>query len=370
MTDIEKPITTQAQGAKDEHSVRPEGVRPVKELSLKEYSISKPSETPLGWDDISDDVLSLKQPVVLRGLADSWPIVQCGQESPERAIENIRAHYTDKTVNAFFGEPEISGRFFYNDALDGFNFDTRRVRLDDVLDAIQNHLNDPRPPAFYVGSTTIDSCLPGFREKNDMCFGETKPLASIWMGNQSRIAAHYDAPQNLACNVVGRRRFTLFPPDQIDNLYVGPLDFTPAGQPASMVDFTRPDAKKHPRFREALNHALVAELGPGDGIFIPSMWWHHVEGLAAFNVLVNYWWRDASAHMGPGVNVLNHALLSLRDLPAEERDAWKHIFEYYIFGDTGQPLEHLPEDSRGVLSPLDTDSARQLRAKIIAGLNR
>ncbi|MFX6149073.1 cupin-like domain-containing protein, partial [Acinetobacter baumannii] len=86
--------------------------------------------------------------------------------------------------------------------------------------------------------------------------------------------------------------FTLFPPDQFGNLYLGPLDNTPAGRAVSMVDFAEPDFAAHPRFREALAHAQVAELEPGDAIFIPSMWYHHVEGRSAFNVLINYWWRE------------------------------------------------------------------------------
>ena len=57
----------------------------------------------------------------------------------------------------------------------------------------------------------------------------------IWLGNRSEVSAHFDLSDNIACVVAGRRRFTLFPPDQVANLYVGPLDHTMAGQPASMV---------------------------------------------------------------------------------------------------------------------------------------
>src|SRR5206468_367295 len=82
------------------------------------------------------------------------------------------------------------------------------------------------------------------------------------------------------------RRFTLFPPEQLQNLYVGPLDFNPAGQAISLVDHAAPDLERFPRYAEALQHAQVAELEAGDAIFIPSMWWHAVEALAPFNALV------------------------------------------------------------------------------------
>lgn len=121
-----------------------------------------------------------------------------------------------------------------------------------------------------MASTTLDSFLPGFRQHNPLALGVEEPLASIWIGNRSRIAAHHDVPDNLACVAAGRRRVTLFPPDQIGNLYVGPLDFTPAGQAVSLVDFAEPDLDRFPRFARAMASAQVAELGPGDAVFIPS----------------------------------------------------------------------------------------------------
>ena len=219
------------------------------------------------------------------------------------------------------------------------------------------------PPRF-------DDCLPGLRDENELGFGSIDPLASIWMGNRTRVAAHYDVPDNVACCAAGRRRFTLFPPAELKNLYVGPLDFTPAGQAISMVDFEKPDFEKFPKFRDALQHALVAEMEPGDALFIPSMWWHHVEALDGLNILINYWWRQSPAYMDTPVNVLEHALLSLRDLPSAQRKAWQDIFNYYVFDFDEQAVEHIPEDRRGVLAPINEMTARKLRAKLLKNLNR
>ena len=77
----------------------------------------------------------------------------------------------------------------------------------------------------------------------------------------------------------------------------------------------------------------AALLEPGDAIFIPSMWWHHVEALAPLNLLVNHWWRDAPAHMDSPMNALMHALLSVRDLPPAQRQAWAGLFHHYWVGD-------------------------------------
>jgi len=163
---------------------------------------------------------------------------------------------------------------------------------------------------------------------------------------------------------------TAFPPEQLENLYIGPLDFAPAGQSISMVDLRDPDFDRFPKFRSALEQALVVEMEPGDALFIPSMWWHHVEGLDSLNVLINYWWRPSPAYMGTPMNVLNHAFLSIRDLPESQRKAWQRIFNHYIFEPDNDVVEHIPEEKRGVLSPVDDLSARKLRAQVLKQLNR
>jgi hypothetical protein len=161
----------------------------------------------------------------------------------------------------------------------------------------------------------------------------------------------------------------LFPPEQLANLYVGPIDFTPAGQPISLVDFANPDYSRFPRFAEALEHARITELSAGDAILIPSLWWHHIEGLDDLNVLVNYWWRRTPAHHGPPFAAMLHALMTVRDLPPEERAAWQEMFRHYVFEADGATAAHIPESRRGALGPLDDEGARALRAAIVALLN-
>jgi hypothetical protein len=306
----------------------------------------------------------------LRGLVSSWPVARAGRDSAAATDAYLRRFYKDATVNAMLGAPDIGGRFFYNDDLSGFNFKPVRIRLDAVLDEIARQSTAEIPPAIYVGSTTVDTCLPGFRAENDLALGNRQPLVSIWLGNRTRIAAHHDLPDNIACVVAGRRRFTLFPPEQLENLYIGPLDFTPAGQAISLVDFARPDFAKFPKFAAALQHAQVAELGPGDAIFIPSMWWHHIESLEALNVLVNYWWRQSPAFMDSPMNALMLAVLSVRDLPPEQLKAWQNLFRHYVFEADEDTAAHIPPQARRVLGPLDAAAARELRARLLQRLNR
>jgi len=319
---------------------------------------------------LTDALLASTRPLVLRGLVAHWPFVRAALASHDAADAYLRRFYRDATVTAMLGAPEIEGRFFYNEDLTRFNVAPVRARLDAVLGELRGHRHDEQPPAIYVGSTTIDTCLPGFRQENDIDLGARDALASIWIGNRTRIAAHYDLPDNLACVAAGRRRFTLFPPEQGENLYVGPLDFTPAGQPISLVDFDKPDVARFPKFAEAMRHAQVAELAPGDALFIPSMWWHHIEAQGRFNVLVNYWWRQSPDSMDTPINALMHALMSVRDLPPAQRRAWQELFRRYVFEADDETAAHIPPAARGVLAPLDDAAIRALRAQLLQRMNR
>jgi hypothetical protein len=326
----------------------------------------KPDNLPL------DELLSGDAPVVLKGLVTHWPLVQAGLRSTQDAMNYLRSFYNGKTVGASHGDPNIAGRLFYNEDFTQLNFVSHRAPLDQVLANIEKHLDDPQPPTDYIASTTIDACLPGFRKDNDLPFAAhgLDPLASIWIGSRTIASCHYDAPNNIACCAVGKRRFTLFPPEQIFNLYPGPLEPTPGGQAISLVDFANPDFERYPRFREALEARQIADLEPGDAIFMPSMWWHHVEARSSFNTLINYWWSTSPKFIPSPMNALYHAMWTLRDRPESEKRAWKNVFEYYVFGPAGRAGEHLPEQARGALGPMDELMARRLRAMLINALNR
>jgi len=315
-------------------------------------------------------VKQASEPLLLRGLVAHWPLVRAGRASMPAAIAYLRGYYRDATVGAWFGPPAIRGRFFYNEDLSGFNYQAAMMKLDAVFEAIERHAQEADPPAVYVGSTTVDTCLPGLRAENDVAGLPDDALASIWLGNRTRIAAHYDMPENLACVAVGRRRFTLFPPTELPNLYGGPLEFTPAGQQVSLVDFEDPDPVRFPRFVNAVRNAQVAEMEAGDALYIPGMWWHHVEALDAFNVLVNYWWQTVPAWAGAPASVLMHALLSLRLLPPPQRAAWRSMLDHYVFANDDSATAHIPQRARGVLGALDADRARALRALLLKQLNR
>lgn len=311
------------------------------------------------------------RPAILRNLVQSWPATRAGLESPEAQTRYLKSFYSGRPAPLFEGAAAIGGRFFYNGTLDGFNFESKRVPLGEVLDRLLGYQGENAAPALYAGSVSLPIYFPGFAQANklDGLIGDSM-IESIWIGNRTCIAPHFDNTENIACVVGGRRRFTMFPPDQIGNLYPGPLDLTPAGQPVSLVDVRKPDLARFPRYVAALRAAEVAELGPGDAIYIPALWWHNVEALEDFNVLVNFWWRDVPEYFDSPSTSLLHCLLTLKSLPPEQRRGWKAVFDYLIFQPDGTALEHLPPEARGLFGELTEDRAERIRSLLLKGLSR
>ena len=190
------------------------------------------------------------------------------------------------------------------------------------------------PPAMAAQSALIADCLPAFAAENVLPLLAASIRPRIWLGSAAVTPAHFDESRNVACVVAGRRRFTLLPPAQVANLYIGPLDFAPTGTPLSLVDFRAPDYARFPRFRQALEHAHVAELEAGDAIYIPPLWWHHVESLERLNALVNYWWKgspDAPADAPSAFEALHASLKAFKDATPEQRAAWDALFGHFVF---------------------------------------
>ena len=320
-------------------------------------------------DDFLREVVPGYEPVVLRGQVSAWPAVEAGRRGPRAIADYIAAFDCGRPADVMIGAPTIGGRFFYSDDMRGFNFRREAVPLRELLSKLLELEGDALAPALYAGAAAAPEHLPGWEAANRLALPVQSATARIWIGNRARASTHYDVSHNVACVVAGRRRFVVFPPQQIANLYVGPLEFTMAGQPTSMVDVDRPDFARFPRFAEALRHALVAELAPGDAIFIPSLWWHDVTALEPLNVLINYWWGQAVA--APAFPALIHALMSLRDVSPGERDAWKVWFDYYIFGTEACAAgHHLPSHARGVLGPPSPNRNKMIKdylSKVLSG---
>lgn len=308
------------------------------------------------------------RPVILRGLVSSWPVVLAAQRSSLQFRDYVLRFDAGAEAEVFIGEPAISGKYYYSDDLQGFNFARARMRFADALNRIVATSGHADERSMYLGSVPTEQYLPGFAVENTLPILKAGVAPRIWLGHASHVSAHYDTMDNIACVVAGERRFTLFAPETIARLYIGPIDRTMAGQPVSLAASAPPDDERYPLFREVREQALVAELRAGDAIYLPKLWWHQVEATSPFNVLVNYWWDAFSAGPDAPSVALLLSMITIAERPAAERQAWKAFFDHFVFRSNGHPLAHLPESQHGVLGPLKPDNYRKIRAHVMQAL--
>lgn len=304
------------------------------------------------------------QPVVLRGVIGDWPVARAASESPRALITYLAGFDTGAQVEVFFGDPAIAGKYYYGAGLKGFNFERRTMKLLDALQAIIAAIERPGERSVYVGSVPCRDCLPGFAAGNPMPLLAPDSSPRIWLGTAANVSSHYDTFDNLACVFAGRRRFTLYAPELIGSLYVGPIDNTMAGAPVSLAASSAADDARFPLFNEIRDQAWVCELQAGDALYLPKLWWHQVESTAPFNALVNYWWDAFSYGPDAPYTSLLLSMITIAERPLPERRAWQAFFDHYVFRTNGHPLAHLPPDRHGLLGPLKENYGK-IRARVM-----
>ncbi len=308
------------------------------------------------------------EPAVLRGLANHWEAVEKASESATAFAQYLSERDSGKETFAALAAPDIGGRFFYNKAFDGVNFQRTRGTITQIAHHLLQHSGNPNAPAVALQAANVRDILPKFESQNQLSIVDEKVEPTLWMGNRAIVAPHFDIHENIAVVICGKRRFTLFPPDQISNLYLGPALSSPGGVPISTVDIRNPDLDAYPKFQHAIDHSLVAELEPGDAIYIPTLWWHAVESLSDFNALINYWWAGTNESGISPENSLWHAALSITSLTEAQRKAWKTYFNYYVFDRQDEHTNHLPNDLNDVVTKMTEEQKRALLARLKADL--
>ncbi|NJR78570.1 cupin-like domain-containing protein [Sphingomonas corticis] len=304
------------------------------------------------------------EPAVLRGLVADWPVVAAGRG--EGVCGYLATLAGEVPVPVVRAAPGAEGRLHYDPDLRGPNF----LRAPATLRAFLAELERGGADTLAVQGLDMREALPGFAAAHAMPVLPATVAPRAWIGTAAVVATHSDPLENLACVAAGHRRFTLFPPEAVGDLYMGPFHVTPAGTPVSMVHLTAPDLARYPRFSRALERARQAELAPGDAIYIPYGWYHHVEALDRVNMLVNYWWDPARRDLGSPWDALMHGMMTLRHLPADQRRAWRAMFDHYVFLADGDPGEHLPADARGILAAGSPEDIARMRHGLIAALQR
>ncbi|MEQ1509975.1 MAG: cupin-like domain-containing protein [Sphingopyxis sp.] len=309
------------------------------------------------------------KPVLMKALLGDWPIVGAATRGNEALVDFLMAKATTSPINVAVAAPEAQGRYHYSDDALRLNYALEDMPLKALLARLMDAADDPSPPSLAGQSLNARTHLPAFVATHAMPLLPPSVPPRMWICNAAKVAIHNDELENVAVCAAGRRRFTLFPPEQISNLYPGPFELTPGGTPISMVHLDAPDMKQYPRFADALACASVAELEPGDALYVPYQWYHHVEAIDPINILVNYWWDDARHDLGSPWDALLHAMIAVRGLPADRRAAWRAAFDHYAFLTHGEAGAHLPEAARGVLADIHPEDVAKLRADLVKNLS-
>ena len=308
-----------------------------------------------------ETIVAAEQPVVIRGLLDAWPALAAGRRSPTALNAYLKAMDTGAPVPVMEAPASTGGRFGYGADLREFAFSKRQAGLTETLDRIEHLLGWPEAPFVAIQMLPLASHLPAFVRDNPLDLMPPRVMPRLWVGGPVKTQTHNDRDHNLACVIAGRRRFVLFPPTQVANLYVGPLDNPP---PLSLVDPEAPDLARFPRYRDAHAAAQVAWLEPGDTLFVPKYWWHHVTSLAPYNAMVNWWWGETGVGLERTNDVFLTALLAFKDLPPGERAYWKAMFEAYVFAADGEASAHIPDGLKGALGPMSPSFRETLKRQL------
>jgi hypothetical protein len=318
---------------------------------------------------LRDEIIPRDRPAVLKGLVEHWPIVRAGAQSDAALFDYIRQRDQGRPIRILVGQPDIKGVYFYRDDMSGLNFQFSQQSFHATLAKILACKDHPNPPAIYTGATLVSESCPEVARENTIEILDRPSRPRMWLGNAVTAATHYDNMDGINCMVAGRKRFTFFPPDQLPNLYIGPLDLAPGGQPTSLVRVREPDLERYPRFEQALAAAETVDVDPGDAIYIPNLWWHNVEALDRVNLSVNYWWLDTPEKAEPFA-ALAHSLLAITPLSASRRELWRKMFEHYVFQSSGDPVPYLAPDRRGMLGDLSPELQSHMRTQLIRSLTK
>jgi hypothetical protein len=314
-------------------------------------------------DSFPEELLASRRPAILRGAAKDWSFVREASKSDEAAVAYLDRFYNGTPVNTVVAPPSEQGRLFYRPDSKELNYRDAPQLLSNVLKGLLQQKDAREPVGIAMQAVSAADCLPGLEEENPNRLVPEGTPARVWIGNCVTVAPHFDVADNLACVMAGRRRFILFPPEQTPNLYPGPMDATPANVPISMVSLDEPEIDRFPRYREALDAALVAELEPGDALYIPYMWWHGVQSLGPFNVLMNYWWnRDEVSARHPYGALLHLAYVLFGDMPSEQRKAWRALYDHYVFQIGGDPMDAFPPAQRYYPRKVDPERVEKIKA--------
>jgi hypothetical protein len=168
-----------------------------------------------------------------------------------------------------------------------------RMRLDAYIDRIIS--NQRMEGGLYLDQFPL-SRLPALYEDFSVpayCKPDREVIPHLWLGPGTTVLSFHKDNQNplvqidnIFVQICGRKRFILA--SEMNDPFMYPRSTVEGAYWHSLVDPEKPDFVRFPLF----DHVVMQEaiVGPGDIIFIPRNYWHHVRALER-SISMSFWWN-------------------------------------------------------------------------------
>lgn len=288
-------------------------------------------------------------PVVLTGCLDAWPLVADLQHAgtPGAQLDILDGLVGQRKVQFTQIAPQHQGHLGYADDLTTtfeFKSTKRKVAFADFSKVLRGALTRGDGGAVYMQSVPLGTfpALPPLVPDLPYLQAITG-YRQLWIGSGGHVVnLHFDPTHNLIAMLAGEKRITLVPPDNLADMYPAPLDRRLGDAIGSRIKLLSLDPDKFPLALDHLARAQVATLGPGDVLYIPPMWWHHVESFG-LNVMINKWVPPITGdHFGDLTANLVRGILTYHDMPSGVRQHYRRRYAP-LFGMAAAPA-HPPID--------------------------
>jgi hypothetical protein len=222
--------------------------------------------------------IAANKPVVVTGLRDFPPL--------KWTVESLEERYGDTMIRVVVSD---SQEFKYDEKKERTIV---RMTLSEFIDrGIRNLGADGKYYALGRGLSTQfegltdEIVLPDQIARHYQGIGRFLER-NLWMSHGgTRTALHFDTVDNFNIQVVGEKRFWLYP-TKLEGMY--PMKLNSQASYLSPVDPRKVDREKYPKFPQ--NGAFEVVTRPGDLLYLPYGWWHQVDTTGEENINVNFWW--------------------------------------------------------------------------------
>lgn len=235
-----------------------------------------------------DDVVHREKPLIIRNsFIKEWPALR--KWSPEYLSskeKTIKGIYSND--NKWFGP--------YYDRSKPLNDYTSRINDYSTDLTLPTHeftslLSNPDPNQYIYYTASIDQfgewALDDIMPYADLLTpNPSHSSINVWIGQPGVTAhCHYDGYHNFYAQLYGTKRFVLFSPTSYTGLY--PYPFLHPSHAQAQVNLSDPShVELYPSVKDLVSY--VAVLHPGDLLYVPPLWFHHVEAIDV-SMSVNVW---------------------------------------------------------------------------------